>query len=113
MARVLLLTEGTYGDVFPFIALGTALQKRGHVVTLISNEHYRKDAHTVGLGFAATGEEKRFLEINSNPDSLKPRKAYQLVLPFMRNVTRAGYEAIEQLNSPGDTVTVELNDISA
>lgn len=53
--QVLLPTLGSAGDVHPFIALGLALQRRGHRATLITNPLFQPLIEQLGLGFAALG----------------------------------------------------------
>lgn len=51
MARVLLTTFGTYGDLNPFVAVGLALKRRGHDAAIATAEGYRADVERAGLGF--------------------------------------------------------------
>jgi UDP:flavonoid glycosyltransferase YjiC (YdhE family) len=41
--------------VLPFIGLGSALRRRGHQVTLATNEHFKALAQADGLEFAPPG----------------------------------------------------------
>ena len=52
MAKVLLATFGSLGDLHPKIALGLELQKRGHDVTIAAMEFYRERISLTGLKFA-------------------------------------------------------------
>ncbi len=52
MARILLSTFGSYGDLNPYLALGAALRARGHDAILATHEGYRADVEGAGLGFA-------------------------------------------------------------
>ena len=40
--KALLLTQGSHGDVNPFIAIGCALQARGHQVLVGTNTYFEK-----------------------------------------------------------------------
>lgn len=51
MAKVIISTMGTGGDVLPFIAIGNALNARGHAVTLITNAYFSEDVLNAGLNF--------------------------------------------------------------
>jgi rhamnosyltransferase subunit B len=51
MTQIILLTKGTGGDVFPFVAIGQVLQARGHVVTLVTHCFYEDLAQAAGLAF--------------------------------------------------------------
>jgi len=52
MAKIVLATIGSLGDLHPKIALGIGLKNRGHDVTLAAMEYYRERIETVGIGFA-------------------------------------------------------------
>ena len=52
MARVLLATFGSLGDLHPCIALGVALQARGHVARVATSSDYRAAVLAAGLEFA-------------------------------------------------------------
>lgn len=53
MARILLVTFGSLGDLHPIIALALALQRRGHRAELATSEHYRGKITALGLPFHA------------------------------------------------------------
>lgn len=64
MASFILATQGSGGDVFPFLHIGSRLKARGHEVTLLTHCHYRGPAEAAGLNFNALdspGEYSRFL----------------------------------------------------
>ncbi len=52
MAKIVLATFGSLGDVHPKIALGIELQRRGHEVTIAAMEFYREKIGQIGLGFS-------------------------------------------------------------
>jgi len=52
MARILLATFGSLGDLHPCIALGLALKARGHVARIATSSDYRGAVTAVGLEFA-------------------------------------------------------------
>ena len=49
MARILIATHGTTGDLFPFLALGTELQRTGHDVRMVVDRSYRSLVEEHGL----------------------------------------------------------------
>lgn len=53
--RIVLATGGSLGDLHPFIALGRALQARGHEVGIATAADYREKIETAGLGFHQVG----------------------------------------------------------
>jgi MGT family glycosyltransferase len=58
--RVLVAAFGDPGHVFPAIALGRALARRGHEVTIETWEERRAAVEGAGLGFAAAEEYRTF-----------------------------------------------------
>ena len=49
------LTIGSRGDVQPYIALGKALQKEGHKVTVVTHEEYKEWVTGFGIGHRTAG----------------------------------------------------------
>ncbi|MCC6242027.1 MAG: glycosyltransferase family 1 protein [Gemmatimonadaceae bacterium] len=55
MARIVINSWGSYGDVNPYLALGVALAERGHDVVMALPAHFRADVERVGLTLAPVG----------------------------------------------------------
>lgn len=53
MARILIPTFGSFGDVNPYIALGRELQRRGHTPLLAMPAIFREAVEATGLAFTA------------------------------------------------------------
>ncbi len=51
MARILITCFGSYGDLFPYIVLGKALQRRNHQVVLGTTSIFRQKVEAEGLPF--------------------------------------------------------------
>ena len=52
MAKIVLATIGSLGDLHPMIALGMELKARRHEVIIAAMEYYREKIEMIGLGFA-------------------------------------------------------------
>jgi UDP:flavonoid glycosyltransferase YjiC (YdhE family) len=52
VARIVLNTFGSFGDVHPYLALAIELQRRGHECVLATAEIYRQKVTAEGVGFA-------------------------------------------------------------
>lgn len=65
MAKIVLATFGSLGDLHPKIALGIELQRRGHDVAIAAMEFYREKIGQIGLGFSPMAP-----HLDPNDDSL-------------------------------------------
>lgn len=52
MAKIVLATFGSLGDIHPKIALGLELRDRGHEVSIAAMEFYREKIGQIGIGFS-------------------------------------------------------------
>jgi rhamnosyltransferase subunit B len=55
MSRIVINAWGSFGDVFPYVGLGKALQARGHRVRLALPGYYRDVVEREGLDFSSVG----------------------------------------------------------
>ena len=55
MARIVINSWGSYGDVNPYLALALALASRGHTPVMALPEHFRDDVQRLGLAFEPVG----------------------------------------------------------
>ena len=53
MARIILISAGSDGDVLPLVSLGAAMERRGHEIALIAQVRYRRWAEERGWQFGA------------------------------------------------------------
>ncbi|WP_426690610.1 glycosyltransferase [Rhodanobacter ginsengiterrae] len=51
-ARIVFATVGSLGDLFPFLAVGQELRRRGHRVTIATHAVHQLPVEQAGLGFA-------------------------------------------------------------
>src|SRR5688572_10720987 len=57
MARIVLTTWGSYGDINPYVGLALALRARGHEPVLAAPGFYRSLAESEGVSFHAVRPE--------------------------------------------------------
>jgi rhamnosyltransferase subunit B len=76
MSHVMLLPNGSVGDVLPYVWLGRQLIQRGHVVTMASWEAYREAAEHAGLYFVAAAEVTATRA--GSPDAWNPGKGMRI-----------------------------------
>lgn len=95
--HVLLPTLGSSGDVHPVIALGLALQARGHQATVITNEFFESQVRAAGLGFLELGTVAEGEKILADPRLWDLSKAFECIaqLVMLPNLRRL-YHLIEQ-----------------
>jgi len=87
--QLILATIGSAGDVNPMIALGSALQRRGHKVTLVTSPVFEEPIEQAGLVFRALGDAEAHRRMAEDPDLWNPRRAFDVIargviLPSMR-----------------------------
>jgi rhamnosyltransferase subunit B len=90
--RVLLPTMGSAGDVHPFIALGIALQARGHHATILTNPIFQELIEAQGIGFLAVGSAAEANAAIANPELWHLRKGFsviaQVIVPAIGEIYR-------------------------
>src|SRR6516162_6590052 len=77
--EILLPTIGSAGDVHPVIELGSALKKRGHRATVITNPFFEQQVHDAGLDFAALGTVQEAEGIIADPRLWHPTKSFDCI----------------------------------
>src|SRR5712692_5810352 len=106
MAHFLLTPVGSSGDVHPFVGIGRALRARGHDVTLLTGEPFRRAGERAGLRFVGTQSEEDFDRLTRHPDLWHSRRGAGVVLQAVASVLRADYARIADAYEPGRTVLV-------
>ena len=91
--KFLLPTIGSAGDVHPVLALGLALQSRGHQASVLTNPLFQNLIERHGVGFLPLGTLEDARATIADPDLWHPRKGFEVVarraiLPAMADVYR-------------------------
>lgn len=92
MARLLFTTFGSYGDLYPYIAVATELQKRGHQVTLGTSESYRDKAAAEGIGFAAIRPDVSLDDREMLAYVFDQKRGTERIIKMLLSVLRESYE---------------------
>lgn len=90
--RILLASVGSYGDVFPFLALGEKLQARGHDVTILTSGYFTNLVEKSGLKVAPVGTSDQYRSYVSNPDLLHPYRGLMLTRRMLLSIIEPIYE---------------------
>lgn len=104
--HVLIYCVGSAGDVYPFIAVGKSLKRRGHDVGLLTAAPFRDRIERAGLGFIEAGSQAKYDELIQDPDLFHPRKGAGLILRQFGDGWPLAYAALVQNVRPHDTVLV-------
>jgi rhamnosyltransferase subunit B len=92
----MLPTLGSSGDVHPFIALGRAMQQRGHRVTVLTNPLFQALVESQGLEFLALGKLEDAQVAIGNPDVWHLRKGFAIIASVIVPAIAETYRYIEQ-----------------
>ena len=68
-------TIGTAGDIYPCIALGRALARRGHEVDFHGGAYFQEAVERAGLAFTATMSTAAYLEAAADPAMWDPKRS--------------------------------------
>ena len=102
--KVLLPTIGSAGDVHPFLALGIALQGRGHRATILTNPLFQELIEGQGVGFLPVGTIGGARAAIADPDLWHPRKGFQVVA--QRAIIPAMAEVYSHIERQTDANTI-------
>jgi UDP:flavonoid glycosyltransferase YjiC (YdhE family) len=73
-------TFGSLGDLFPYLAIATALRRRGHDVTIASNQEHRLPVEQAGIRFCVTAPRCNFADPEFQRRAFVPRKGGRFLL---------------------------------
>lgn len=81
--NVLLVTLGSGGDVYPFVAVARELQRRGHGVRLMTNPKFEAAVTGGGVEFVPLGKREDYETAIAHPDLVHHRRSPQHVLKHL------------------------------
>jgi UDP:flavonoid glycosyltransferase YjiC (YdhE family) len=90
--RVLLTTFGSYGDLYPYIAIGIELQKMGCEARIATSAGYRSKVEAEGLGFAPVRPDISLADREMLRYLFDQRRGTERVLRAIADVVRESYE---------------------
>jgi rhamnosyltransferase subunit B len=103
--RILLPTIGSSGDVHPIIELGRALKKRGHAVTVVTNDYFSDQVRENGLGYITLGSRSEAEALMGDPRLWHPTRGFGSIVEkaMLPNMARL-YHIIAENRGPGTVV---------
>ncbi len=89
MSAILLTTQGSLGDLHPYLALGIGLKERGHRVAVSTTNHYKERVDSAGLEFRPMGphlspEDPKIVKMVCDPVKGSENIFRQLIMPALR-----------------------------
>lgn len=113
--RVLMLVHGSGGDVYPQIAVGRALARRGHEVSFVTNPYFAGAVRSAGLDFIASGTEAEGRAAIDNPELWQRGKGIRVLFDGVLRAMPETYEIVRnwRRGSGGEVVTANILSIGA
>jgi rhamnosyltransferase subunit B len=104
--RILVNVVGSLGDILPFMALGAALQGRGHEVRIYGNDYFRGVADELGLHFSATSPAPEYQAFLHAPAATDPRQAMRAVAQGVMGKVASSHAILRADVLPGRTIAL-------
>lgn len=92
MARLLFTTFGSYGDLFPYMAVGKELLRRGHYVTIATSALFRESVEREGLGFHAVRPDISLDDREKIAQVMDARHGSERLVRYLASMIRDSYE---------------------
>ena len=103
MSSILLTTQGSLGDLHPYLALGRGLQDRGHRVAVGTTRYYQDRVEGAGLEFRPIAphlspEDESIIKLVVDPDKGSENIFRQLLMPAIRESYADTKRAVEGMD---------------
>ena len=96
MTRIVLNTFGSYGDVFPYLAIAQCLQRRGHDPVIAAPETYRSASRDAGLAFWPVGPNVDFEDTDTFRRVMDRKRGAEVVVrEYLVPHLRESYRQLE------------------
>ncbi len=94
--RILIAAGGSYGDIYPFVAIGRELMRRGHDVRFFATGNFESAARAAGLSFVQFGTAELYESLVRHPDAMHPRRGLKLIARILLEYLPEAYEALDE-----------------
>jgi UDP:flavonoid glycosyltransferase YjiC (YdhE family) len=104
--RILISASGSYGDIFPFVAIGRELKRRGHDVRFFASSYFIPLLERSGLIAVGIGPKEAYEAAIRHPDAFHPKKGFRIIARTTLEYLPEGYRRMDEQVSPGETVVI-------
>jgi rhamnosyltransferase subunit B len=105
MGTALLMTQGTGGDLYPFMQIGRGLRSRGHQVTFITEPKFEAEVRRDGFEFASMLRPGH-VEPTAEDFVADQSQDGSVIRPRILDVCMHIYNTIKERRGPGETVLI-------
>ncbi len=105
--RIITVSIGSFGDLYPFIGISKRLIERGHEVVFLSCDYYEETIKKIGAKFVSIDTVESFnnalkvIDARDVQNSMPKQLDYMMINPMKKIV-----DAIEKENQPDNTVVL-------
>lgn len=103
---ILMTAIGSHGDVLPQIAIGRALQARGHRVEMYVPAFFAPLVEAAGLVVHSGGTPEEYVNLLRNPDTHHPIRAFRRFAELLAPYCLPMLEGMRARVEPGNTILV-------
>jgi UDP:flavonoid glycosyltransferase YjiC (YdhE family) len=104
--RVLIAATGSYGDIYPFVAIGRDLKRRGHDVRFFASSYFTPLVERSGLTAVGIGSPDAYEAVIRHPDVFHPKKGIRLVARTNLEYLPEVYERMDEQIVPRETIVI-------
>lgn len=104
LARILFSTFGSYGDLYPYLALGNEMRARGHEVTLATSETYRARVEAEGLRFHSVRPDVSLEDREMLAYVMDAKHGTERIVRYLASIVRDSYHDIEPVAAEADLI---------
>jgi len=104
--RVLIAASGSYGDIYPFVALGRELKRRGHDVRFFASSYFAPLIERSGLTAVGIGPPEAYEAVVRHPDAFHPRKGFRLIARANLEYLPENYLRMDEQIEPRETIVI-------
>jgi UDP:flavonoid glycosyltransferase YjiC (YdhE family) len=91
----LMTPVGSAGDNYPFVGLGVELARRGHRVTVLTNDHFAPVVRGSGLEFLSLGSDEEYRGFLADPEIWHPKRGLKTIMAMTADGNRRIFAAVE------------------